>query len=285
MIAPSKEQRRKSRQKKTLIRPIIWAVVGLAVVGLAVYIVSSSKVPEDAIAKTSTKQARIAEVEPVKVAPRTAEEFIPETLPRSNVPPEQQVMHTNMYGYVINRPHTAVVITNKMDEADKPLEERIFTNSADQKIAGLLLLEPGEMLIGDARTLFGKGFTRAFLKSLESPIIATAEDDETVAELKRAVRDTKIELKARYDAGEDIGALMLKEREQLQTLGLYREELKNEIRKLARDKEISEADMEDFVKAANMMLEERGGKPLEMPRFAARRFKLDRIRRGIRDED
>ena len=43
--------------------------------------------------------------------------------------------------------------------------------------------------------------------------------------------------------------------------------------------------MADFVKAANMMLQGRGGKPLEMPRVAARRFKLERVRKGIHDKD
>lgn len=187
---------------------------------------------------------------------------------------EKQVMHTNIYGYVINRPHTAIVITNKVNDADKPIEERIFANSADQKIAALLLLEPGEMMIGDASSLFGKGFTRSFLKSIETPIVATENDDEFTVNLKRAVIDTKLELKARYDKGEDIAQLMLKERNELQALGLYREELKEEIHKLARDKSLSEETMQDFINAANKMLGERGGKPLEMPRFAARRFLL-----------
>lgn len=239
--------------------------------------------------KAPRAPAKKAVKEKAKVTPHihkeTAEPVVEEVAPHSNIPPEQQVMHTNIYGYVINRPHTKTVITNKVDEADKPLEERVFTNSADQKIAGLLMLEPGEMLVGDASSLFGRGFTRAFLKSLESPIIVTKDDDETTAELKRAVRDTKIEIKARYDAGEDIAALMANERDELQAIGLYRKELEGEIRKIARDDTIGESDMEDFIKAANLMLQERGGKPLEMPRFAARRFKLERIRKGMHDKD
>ena len=234
----------------------------------------------------STRKAMKEKENPVPhIHKKTAVPANEVSAPHSNIPPEQQVMHTNLYGYVINRPHTAVVITNKHDDADKSLEERVFTNSADQKIAGLLMLEPGELLVGDASSLFGRGFTRAFLKSLESPIIITKDDDETTAELKRAVRDTKVEIKARFDAGEDIAELMAKERDELQAIGLYRKELENEIRKIARDDTISESDMADFVKAANLMLQERGGKPLEMPRFAARRFKLERIRKGIHDED
>ena len=198
---------------------------------------------------------------------------------------EKQVMHTNIYGYVINRPHTAIIITNKVNDADKPIEERIFANSADQKIAALLLLEPGEMMIGDASSLFGKGFIRSFLRSIETPIVVTDNDDEFTANLKRAVIDTKLELKSRYDEGEDIAQLMLKERNELQALGLYREELKEEIHKLARNKSLSEEAMQDFINAANKMLEERGGKPLEMPRFAARRFLLQQQFKSQNEEE
>ena len=198
---------------------------------------------------------------------------------------EKQVMHTNIYGYVINRPHTAIIITNKVNDADKPIEERIFANSADQKIAALLLLEPGEMMIGDASSLFGKGFIRSFSRSIETPIVVTDNDDEFAANLKRAVIDTKLELKSRYDEGEDIAQLMLKERNELQALGLYREELKEEIHKLARDKSLSEEAMQDFINAANKMLEERGGKPLEMPRFAARRFLLQQQFKNQNEEE
>ena len=264
------------------------AFAALAVVALAAgaWWWLARRAPEPAAPMVPAKKAlkELAKPAPHIRREKTEPEIV-EVAPHSNIPPEQRVMHTNIYGYVINRPHTEIVITNKVDEADKPLEERVFSNSADQKIAGLLMLEPGEMLVGDTSSLFGRGFTRAFLKSLETPIVITKDDDETTAELKRAVRDTKMEIKARYDAGEDIAALMAKERDELQAIGLYREELKNEIRKIARNGTIGEADMADFVKAANMMLQERGGKPLEMPRFAARRFKLERIRKGIHDED
>ena len=274
-----------ARKSPSIMRGVFAALAVVALAAGAWWWLARQE-PEPKAPRTPAKKAV---KEKAKAAPHVHKEktapVIEEVAPHSNIPPEQRVMHTNIYGYVINRPHTATVITNKVDDADKPLEERVFTNSADQKIAGLLMLEPGEMLVGDASSLFGRGFTRAFLKSLESPIIITKDDDETTAELKRAVRDVKIEIKARYDAGEDIAALMANEREELQAIGLYRKELESEIRKIARDDTIGEAEMADFVKAANMMLQERGGKPLEMPRFAARRFKLERIRKGIHDND
>lgn len=273
----------KIKQSKNLTRVLFIAFVPLALLcGVALWWAmrqGGDAAPEP---KTPRKGGVIAEVRPATstAIARQPSRKIETPTRHSNVPPEQQVMHTNIYGYVINRPSTAVVITNKVDDADKPFEERVFENSADQKIAGLLLLKPGEMLIGDPSSFFGRGFTRAFLKSIESPIIISKDDDEETAELKRAVIDSKIELKARYDAGEDIGALMASEYKELQTLGLYKEELKDQIAKLARDKTLRKEDMDDFVKAANMMLEARGSSPLQMPRFAARRFLLEHQRKG-----
>ena len=198
---------------------------------------------------------------------------------------EQRGMYTNMYGYVMNRPSTAIVITNKTDDAEKPIEERVFKHSSDQKIAGLLLMEPGEMMIGDASSLFGKNFAKSFLRSLKAPIEILPEDDEFTTELKMAVRDTRLELKSRLDAGEDIGALLLDEQKKLQELGLFKAELKSEIEKIARSEDLTEEEMSDFVNAANKMLESRGGTPLSMPRFAARRFQIIKERNNSMQGD
>ena len=272
-------KRTASRSKRGIPSVLIAASASLAVFcGIALWWATGGGKAHDSDDTRPSRARPIAEVRPaIKPASKPTREA-ESPRPRSNVPPEQQVMHTNLYGYVVNRPHSAIVITNKVDDEDRPFEERIFTNSADQKIAGLLLLKPGEMLVGDPSSLFGRGFTRAFLKSLESPIIVSKDDDEETASLKRAVIDSKIEIKARLDAGEDIGELMAREYKELQSLGLYREELKDQIAKLARDKSLRKEDMDDFVKAANMMLEARGGSPLQMPRFAARRFMLERQR-------
>ena len=270
-----------SRSKRGFPSVLLAASASLAVFcGIVLWWAAGRGKAHDSDDTRPSRARPIAEVRPAIRPADNPPQEAESPRPRSNVPPEQQVMHTNLYGYVINRPSTAVVITNKVDDADRPFEERVFENSADQKIAGLLLLKPGEMLVGDPSSLFGRGFARAFLKSIESPIIIGKDNDEATAELKRAVIESKIEIKARHDAGEDIGELMAREYKELQTLGLYREELKDQIAKLARDKSLREEDMEDFVKAANMMLEARGASPLQMPRFAARRFLLERRRQG-----
>lgn len=173
-----------------------------------------------------------------------------------------------------------VVETNKVNPENLPIEYRVFRHSADRKIAGLLLIEPGTEIIGDEGSMF-RDFDKKLLKSITEPIIISEDDSEEVKELKRAVREAKIDLKARMDAGEDIGKTMSDTWHQLQELGLYREELRKEVAKYAHDKNISKEDMEDFVKAANTMLEQRGGMPITMPEFYKHRLELREARQKL----
>lgn len=189
-------------------------------------------------------------------------------------------VYTNEYGYVFNEPHTNGVVTNSVMTERLSLAARIFENSADRKIGTILSITPGTSLVGDLpKGYFGEAFVRSFLDSIKTPIIVAADDPEDVAALKRMVRQAKIELKAAYDRGEDIGAIMENERKELRTIGLYREDLKNEVRKaIARDDKMSEEDVQAFVDAANQLLAERGAEPLKMPQTAI--LQLDKDNEG-----
>ena len=122
--------------------------------------------------------------------------------------------------------------------------------------------------------LFGRGFRRKFLESLEQPELILETDSDDVRALKQAVIDAKADLKARMDAGEDVCEVMLQAYREAQEIGLYRENLKAEVSRLARDRALGEDEVKDFVAAANKMLSGRGAKPLTMPRAAARRLQL-----------
>lgn len=163
------------------------------------------------------------------------------------------------------RYHTPVVVTNSANAAGIRPERKIFKNPADQEIAILLNTPVGTRLIGDIR--YGKFFVKKFLESLESPIIVSHDDPEDVQKLKRAVNETKIELKARYDAGEDIAKIMADSRKELQHLGAYREELRREVEKCMRtgDAHGNSKAIEELYSAANKMLTDRGLPELKLP--------------------
>lgn len=174
------------------------------------------------------------------------------------------------------------MFTNGPDVACMSIGEKVFRNTAEQKIADLLTMMPGETLVGDASSLYGRGFVRQLLKAAENPPVIEEDDTDEVKELKVAVREATQDLKKRLDAGEDVGATMKALRDEMQGLALYRKDLEKEVAKIARREDITDAELKDFVAAANQMLSERGAKPITMPRFAARR--IQRLNRAAKDE-
>ena len=65
---------------------------------------------------------------------------------------------------------------------------------------------------------------------------------------------------------------------QLQQLGLYRQELEQQVLMMSQDG-MSQQDYDDLVAAANKMLEERGSKPLELPSTVKHAVRLGNLMR------
>ena len=219
-----------------------------------------------------------------EVAPAAAPKFVPKP---------GMVYTTNRLGKVIEHPPTnkwgnpwhwgpyakmpPAAHTSQVDRLeDLPLSHRLFDTLAERDIAALLTIEPGEGLMDVID--FDERFVKEFLESLKTPIIVTADDSEEAKAMKRAVNSTKIELKARHDAGEDIAKIMRETRKELMELGAYREELNRMVIEKTQDRTATREDLEDIVKAANMMLEERGIKKIEMPEFYYNQIELRNAR-------
>lgn len=181
---------------------------------------------------------------------------------------------TNRWGNPAHWGHKKLrpAMVHKIDRSQLPLFEQVFLNRVDKTIAGLLVIEPGTDLIGE--DVFDETFVKAFLKSIESPIIISKDDNDEAKALKRAVIETKIDLKARHDAGEDIATILTDIRRELRELGTYREELKKLIEEKSRNHNMNTDDMKDFVVAANIMLDERGARPIVMPEFYYRKLEI-----------
>ena len=171
------------------------------------------------------------------------------------------------------------VITNKVSKANMPVEEQTFSNHAEQDIAALLIMEPGDTIVGSGPT-YGKAFVNQFLKSLETPIEFSDEDTPFQRDLKQSVIETKKDLKARYDAGEDIAKIMNDSFKELKELSLYRQELEDQVARIKKDKggDLSDKDYQDLLGAANKMLEERGCKPLRASQIFERKMKIKAAR-------
>lgn len=165
------------------------------------------------------------------------------------------------------------VVTNtpgKFSIADKT-----FKHSADVELGNLLMVEPGDDLLGDTAGMY-RGFNKEFDEALTEPIEYSDDDTPIQREMKQAVNELRKELKDRRANGEDIEKIMEDTRNQLKELSLYRQELEDEVRKLSTD-DLTQNDYEDLVAAANQMLKERGIKPLEMPSTVRHAIRLRKI--------
>lgn len=171
-------------------------------------------------------------------------------------------------------PRSRVVVTNDSLLVKTP-EEKVFSKPADIEIAWLLNTEPGEQVVGDWNY---RNFNEKFLAALDEPIKILPEDDEETVMLKKAVIEVREDFKKRHAQGEDLAETMAAARKELQEVGMYREELKEEIRKIVKDDvdgHLTEKDCEELIQAANLMLEERGARPVSMPAFIKYRFEKE----------
>ena len=243
-------------------------VAGLIIVAAAVaawYFLSAPKT--DALEeKESKKQSKIAEVTPTLASPmkaETPEVEKPKPLRKWEYPESRtnelsdaelrkwKVMHRPPPGY-----------TNDTSRTEAPPAYAIFNHHSENEIACLLTMRPGETLVGTP--IYGKRFKEDFLKSCEEPIVVTEDDTPEQAELKRLMNETKIDLRARMAEGEDLGQILLDTRAEYQRLASYRQSLQQEINELKKDDSLSMEDIDDFVEAANKMLEEKGIAPLKL---------------------
>lgn len=145
----------------------------------------------------------------------------------------------------------------------------IFPTAAENAIACLLTLEPGQTLVGPAP--HGKKFTDEFLKSCETPIIVEEGDDEFTAELKREMNQTKIELRQRMAEGEDLGQILADARKENLRLAEIKREIETQVRDMVRAAK-SEVEADDAITAANKLLEAKGIAPIDVNPIIKRKF-------------
>lgn len=150
------------------------------------------------------------------------------------------------------------VVTNRVAEYGKS-KYSIFENRSDNEIAGILMAKPGEAVVGTKR--YDKWFEKQFLKSIETPIKVSPDDEPWQADLKKLVMQARLELKQAHDKGEDIAAIMSESRQQLQDLAKYKQSVKQiyaqNVKECATEQEVA-----DLQKAVNVMLEEKGCAPI-----------------------
>lgn len=179
------------------------------------------------------------------------------------------------------------VDTNDLHIVKHPQKRLLFTHACDNQIATLLTLDPTRMapfLVGRRRP-YGPQFVEDFKASLAAlPEAYDKDDTPEEAEVRKAVIETKVELKARMDAGEDIAQVMNDTQKELDRLCQYHAELKQELSKIERDETFCDDDVRDYVAAANKLLEKQGIAGFTMPDLLHRQVRL-RLMRERRERE
>ena len=150
----------------------------------------------------------------------------------------------------------------------------IFKRRSEREIAAMVMTEPGTWFM--RKPTFNERFDEDFRASLGEKIEFSDEDTEEQRVLKQAVIDTKAELAERMKAGESPSSIMNGFSDSMYELGQYRRMLQDELGKIKRDASFSDQDVQDFVNAANKMLEDKGAKPIPMPKMVLRQVSLKR---------
>ena len=97
-------------------------------------------------------------------------------------------------------------------------------------------------------------FVEDFKESLKEPIEILETDSEYDRQLKLDVIESKKQLKAAMDRGEDIAQIMTDTRNELRRLGQYRDELKKELHKVSEAIQYSDPMTNDSVAQLDEMI-------------------------------
>ncbi len=234
--------------------------------------------PKQATANSDAQQKRLAKISETAPAPASSSQPVASKGEKPKPLPPQRIGETRDGKVLLpdGTLHTVKgVITSGV--ARVSLIDRTFKHDTDCMLAHLLTVKPGEGFVGDSESIYN-GFEKEFLKAVNDPIVYDKDDSDYVKELKmgvQAMRQELLEIKAK---GESIEKALIETRDQLQQLGLYRQELEQRVLTMSEDG-MSQQDYDDLVTAANKMLEERGSEPLEVPSAVKHAVRLGRLMR------
>lgn len=169
---------------------------------------------------------------------------------------------------------------NDLHIVKHPQRRKLFVRTCDNQLATLLTLDPTKMapfLVGRRRP-YGDMFIKDFYDSLNDTYETDPNDTEEEKAVRQMVIETRAELKAAMNRGEDIAKLMTDTQEELDRLCQYQDTLKKELQAIQYNESVSDKDFEDFLNAANQMLEKQGLKGLTMPNIVTRQARIKKMK-------
>lgn len=264
------EAKGRGGQSKVYLKGILAGAVAV-VVGVVCIFAFSGK-SEKPVKDTGTKPAKIKEVTPAKAQTNTVQavkkptkrlpDFLDAPTPEGLTP-----VQTRMWKHHHNPPSW----TNTTSLTTPKSAYEIFPSPIENQIARLMTLQPGETLVGTP-VYDSKKIQREFIKSCETPIVISDEDTPYQRQLKEDMVQMKIELRDRMADGEDLAKILADTRKENQRLAAIKRSVESDLRKMIESEAVSEGDVDDFVAAANKILDQKGIAPIKANPLTKRAF-------------
>ena len=269
MIAPNKDSKQaksKSAPRIGRARVVLWGgAVAVVACGVALFLMSGASKDPDADRPKAQAKGQIAEVTPT--VPQPPPETKPEEPEDTTIKPRfdangKWIRPENWDELSLQDKTRSMPVGRTVNRRpEKPL----FNTPSDNKIFRLLHTKPGAPLLGTMR--YDQKFVDEFIASLKEPILYDKDDTEEQKRAKMAVQQARQELKDAYDRGEDIVEIMRATEDELHKLAAYKINLQGEVQKALQDGALTDEEVSDFAKAANLLLEEKGLDPIRLPKL------------------
>lgn len=237
----------------------LMALVAVCVIGAVVFMCVSKDEPKPTVEeKKPAKETRIEVVTP-EVVPRKVEpkpELVEEEKPAVVTNYNEKGVWYDDRGRPHYKPARVIVAGSNTIIGGKPWvpPRRIFNHVSEVELDRVLSAKPGERIIGETNwRLFAKDLQQAMV----DPIHIEPEDSEEEVQRKQDVIAAKKELAAMIADGEDPCAVLKQAQDDMNRLADLYDGLNRTLYEARTSGELSEQEIEDYVKAANQMLESR----------------------------
>lgn len=281
-------QRKKAKvfsAKKATHKTAVFLILAFLVVAIssAIYLVVRAKRPSNTSDDTEPKVKQIKPEHSTPVVPKVGNK------PQSNESSEVQLTKRerdlkqirDLYGD--NIPENLKPVVYFLEHPPKQVFKvksnlSYFRHPSERKIAGVAFAEPGSYFV--VKPEFDEAFNKDFINALVDKIEINEDDSDEVKVGKSAMTELKKEIAdiCRKE-GKTPSEVMNEHASSMFELGLYQRDLEKEIERIHTNPDYTDADVEDFCKAANELLESKGLPPMPFPDLTRRSIHIQRAQR------
>lgn len=173
----------------------------------------------------------------------------------------EEILFTNRHAQI--KANTSVISRDFGNNKHKP-KRLLFKHFSENYICGIMRTAPGTPIV---RGRLPKNFDQDFLDSYASDIEIDKEDTDEDIAYKKAMKEFKDEVREEISNGASISQIVFEAREEHNKLAEFRKKVLRTIADLKREN-IDKQTLDDAREAANIILQEKGLKPIpeDLPR-------------------